>query len=183
MSHDVRQTSKFLSDVLRHRPDEIGAQLDEHGWIDIDELLAKANAAGRHLTRQIIAEAVRTSDKQRFRISDDGTRIRASQGHSIEIHLDLPARTPPDRLYHGTAERCLDSILATGIDKRARQHVHLSADIATAQNVGTRHGRPVVLIVDSDAMHRNRHTFFCSDNGVWLTDHVPSKYLQCVVKD
>lgn len=168
--------SRFLSFVLRHRPDAIGLTLDPEGWADIDTLLQRAQAQ-IPLTRDMIEAAVADNDKQRFSISDDGLRIRARQGHSIAVDLKLPPRTPPARLYHGTATRFLDDILRDGLLRRSRQHVHLSSDPDTATTVGARHGRPVVLVVRADEMHAAGHVFHLSENGVWLTDAVPAAYL------
>ncbi|MEM7777424.1 MAG: RNA 2'-phosphotransferase [Pseudomonadota bacterium] len=172
-----RRTSKFLSYVLRHHPEAIGLELDNAGWTDVDDLIAKANAQGRRLDRDLIVAVVVGNDKQRFKLSQDGQRIRASQGHSRQVDLGLEPITPPELLYHGTAERFLDSILADGLVPRDRQHVHLSADVPTAIAVGQRHGRPVVLRVAAGAMANDGHTFYRSDNGVWLTDRVPAERL------
>ncbi|HEY0585703.1 MAG TPA: RNA 2'-phosphotransferase [Pseudoduganella sp.] len=169
--------SKFLSLVLRHKPEEIGLVLDQNGWASIDELIALANARGANLSRPQIESIVKNNDKQRFAISADGMRIRANQGHSIDIALGLAPQTPPERLYHGSATRFLESIRASGLHSASRQHVHLSADMATAEKVGSRHGKPVILAVDAGQMARDGHLFYLSNNGVWLTDTVPPKYL------
>lgn len=175
--HDpLVSTSKFLSLVLRHQPDVIGLELDDAGWADIDRLIALAQPH-RPLTRALIDAVVANNSKQRFAISEDGRRIRASQGHSIDIELGLQPLAPPTRLYHGTATRFVDAIRREGLDKRSRQHVHLSADADTATNVGARHGRPVVLIVHAGAMAAAGHAFFRSENGVWLTDAVPPAFI------
>jgi len=182
---DVRlqRVSKFLSYVLRHRPDSIGVELDEGGWLDVDTLLAATEHRDPPLTRELIEQVVRENDKQRFRLSEDGRRIRANQGHSVEVQLELAAVEPPAELFHGTAKRFLDSILATGLDRRARHHVHLSADVATASTVGRRHGELVVLRVASGDMQRDGHVFHRSHNGVWLTEHVPERYLTVLAPD
>jgi len=174
----LTKTSRFLSLVLRHRPQEIGLALDPAGWAVIEELLAKLEHAGRALTRAQLEEIVATSDKQRFAISEDGLRIRANQGHSIDVDLGLPPSAPPDVLYHGTATRNTAAILRSGIEKRARHHVHLSADTTTARSVGSRYGVPVLLRVDARRMAADGHVFRCSDNGVWLVDAVPAQYLE-----
>jgi putative RNA 2'-phosphotransferase len=174
----VKSISKFLSFVLRHEPQSIGLSLDEAGWASVDELLDKANAKGKRLDRSLLQHVIDTNDKQRFALSDDGTRIRANQGHSIEVTLGLPAMTPPDVLYHGTATRFLDSILATGLDRRNRHHVHLTESLATAKAVGQRYGKLVLLAVDAQRMSADGHVFHQSDNGVWLTDAVPTRYLR-----
>jgi len=170
--------SKFLSLVLRHDPARIGLVLDAAGWTEVDELLARVNAHGVALTREELETIVTTSDKQRFAFSEDRTRIRANQGHSIAVELDLPPVVPPALLYHGTVERFLTAIRVEGLRKGQRHHVHLSADRATAEKVGARRGRPAVLIVDAAAMTARGIQFFRSENGVWLTDHVPPEFLR-----
>ena len=169
--------SKFLSYVLRHRPDGIGLVLNMEGWVEVDDLIAKASANGNAFTREELAQVVATNDKKRFTLSPDGQRIRAAQGHSVEVVLGLGEAKPPDVLYHGTATRFLDSILAEGLRPGSRQQVHLSADHATAVNVGQRHGKPVVLVIDTLRMREDGHAFYRADNGVWLTDHVPPRFL------
>lgn len=170
-------TSKFLSLVLRHEPGKIGLVLDSAGWTSVDDLLARCATAGRPLTRETLQRVVDTSDKQRFALSEDGMRIRANQGHSVEVDLALAPLVPPAVLLHGTAQRFLDAILAQGLTRQARHHVHLSADPATARAVGRRHGREVVLRVDAARMHADGHRFFRSANGVWLTEAVAPQYL------
>lgn len=178
MSVDHKKISKFLSYVLRHRPDEIGLALDTNGWAAIDDLIARAeSSASVTLTPELLQEVVRTNDKQRFAISDDGTRIRASQGHSVEVDLALAPTQPPEVLFHGTATRFLDAIRRDGLKPMNRQHVHLSADDATATTVGQRHGKPVVLRVRAGDMWRGGRAFFISANGVWLTDRVEPTFL------
>ena len=172
----IVQTSKFLSFVLRHKPGAIGLELDHAGWADVLQLVDCAAADGRKLSEELIRVVVETNDKQRFEMSEDGRRIRASQGHSIDVNLGLKPRTPPDILFHGTAARFLDSILATGLHPRGRQHVHLSADEATAIAVGRRHGKPVVLRVDAVSMVANGMVFYLSKNRVWLADAIPAEY-------
>jgi len=171
------RTSKFLSKVLRHAPESVGLRLDEAGWVDVDELLAAAGRAGVALDRPTLERVVAENDKQRFALSPDGVRIRASQGHSVTVELGLEPVVPPDVLFHGTADRNLDSIRAQGLVPGRRTHVHLSADEATAVNVGRRHGRPVVLRVRAGEMHRAGHPFYRSDNGVWLTGAVPPAHI------
>lgn len=171
------EISKFLSYVLRHAPQSIGLSVDAGGWAAVDDLLAKASAAGQPLGRAALETVVGESDKKRFTFSEDGKRIRAAQGHSFPVDLGLEPKTPPPVLYHGTAKRFLDSILERGILPGDRQKVHLSADLDTAQSVGRRHGSPVVLIVDTHRMSADFHQFIQADNGVWLADLVPSTYL------
>lgn len=177
-SRDTR-TSRFLSLVLRHRPEKIGIELDSAGWVDVDKLL-KACASDRPITRTDLERVVAENDKQRFSISSDGRRIRANQGHSVDVELGLGPTTPPVELYHGTTYRFVDSILKQGLLKGKRHHVHLSADVETAKKVGARRGTPVILTVRATDMHVEGHIFFVTENGVWLTDHVPPKYLKVI---
>jgi putative RNA 2'-phosphotransferase len=172
------QTSKFLSLVLRHEPERIGLQLDDAGWVNVTELLEAVNMHGVSLTLDQLKHVVATNDKKRFAFSDDGQRIRASQGHSIEVELQYEPQAPPESLYHGTPERFVNSIRATGLNKGQRHHVHLSPDPQTATTVGQRRGRPVVLTIRSGDMHRQGHVFYRSANGVWLVDHVPPEFIQ-----
>ncbi len=171
------RTSKFLSLILRHNPGVIGITLSPEGWADVDELLEKAQACGRHISREMLAEVVRENDKQRFAFDETGANIRASQGHSIAVDLRLPPAVPPDVLFHGTATRFLERILSEGLKRMSRQHVHLSKDRATASKVGVRHGTLAILKVDARKMHQNGHVFYLSENGVWLINAVPPKYL------
>ncbi len=171
--------SKNLSYVLRHRPDEIGIILDENGYIAVDELIVQYNAHMKPtLTLAMLKQVVANNDKQRFAFSEDGLYIRASQGHSVQVELGYQSQQPPEVLYHGTAAANLASIRKTGLAKRSRHHVHLSPDTATATNVGTRHGRPVVLTIKALEMHQDGMQFFLSDNGVWLIDEIPVQYIQ-----
>ncbi|MDQ0749709.1 putative RNA 2'-phosphotransferase [Streptomyces africanus] len=176
---DERRTvkvSKYLSKHLRHQPERIGLALDEGGWVEIDTLIAAATAHGFPFTRAELDHVVATNDKRRFAV--EGTRIRASQGHSVEVDLGLPTATPPAYLYHGTVARNLDAIRAEGLRPMDRHAVHLSPDRETATRVGARRGRPVVLAVVAAAMHRDGHVFRVSANGVWLTEAVPPRYLR-----
>jgi putative RNA 2'-phosphotransferase len=170
-------TSKLLSYVLRHRPDSIGLALDAHGWAAVDELLARLAASGKPVDRTLLERVVAVNDKQRFAFNENRTRIRASQGHSIAVDLQLREAEPPAVLYHGTASRFLKSILAAGLRAGARHHVHLSADVRTAMRVGARHGFPAVLVVDAARMRADGIVFYQSDNGVWLTGEVKPRYL------
>jgi putative RNA 2'-phosphotransferase len=172
-----RKVSKFLSLVLRQQPEGIGLVLDAHGWADIDAVIARASEHGVALRRQEILEVVATSDKQRFALDDTGQRIRANQGHSIDIDLGLEPREPPPVLFHGTAEGNLAGIRAEGLKPGRRQHVHLSCDAATVAAVGQRHGRPVILRVAAGPMWSAGHAFYLADNGVWLTDAVPAEFI------
>ena len=177
MDPSLVRTSKFLSLVLRHRPERIGLTLDEHGWARVDELIEAANRSGKKLTLEMMQRTVAENDKQRFSFSADGTRIRANQGHSIQVDLQLEHANPPELLFHGTVERFIASIKAQGLLKRKRQYVHLSPDKETATKVGQRRGEPVILTVSSAKMHQDGHVFYLSKNGVWLTDHVPVEYI------
>ena len=170
---DVK-ASKFMSLVLRHAPETAGLTLDAEGWADVDALVA---GSGGTLTRESVERVVGTSEKKRFALSADGTRVRARQGHSVAVDLGLAPREPPPTLFHGTVERFLPSILREGLTRQSRQHVHLSANRETADTVGRRRGKPVILRVDAAAMHAAGHTFLLSENGVWLTDVVPPEFL------
>ena len=169
--------SKFLSLVLRHKPEEIGLALDESGWAALAELVRLSNQHGTQLTRELVEEVVAKNDKQRFMISPDRTKIRANQGHSIEVELGLAAAQPPELLFHGTIERFLDSIRTQGLHRGNRRHVHLSADEHTARGVATRRGRLVILTVAARMMSESGHMFYLSQNGVWLTEHVPPEFI------
>jgi putative RNA 2'-phosphotransferase len=179
MSIEHTNVSKFLSYVLRHKPEAIGLALDEQGWADIDALIANANATdqGFTLTRSLLQIVVDSNDKKRFTISDDGKKIRAAQGHSVGIDLQLKPVEPPEFLYHGTATRFLDSILQEGLKPQQRQYVHLSQDVETATKVGQRYGKPVVLTIKARLMFEQGLNFYLSENGVWLTEKVPSSFL------
>lgn len=171
------RVSRFLSLVLRHKPQEIGLQLDGQGWTDVAELIDKAAAAGKIFTVQELEQIVATNDKQRFAYNEDRTRIRASQGHSIEVELQLEAANPPEQLYHGTVEKFLRAIQSQGLRKMNRHHVHMSKDRSTAEKVGDRRGEAIILTINSGDMSREGFDFYLSANGVWLTDHVPVKYI------
>ena len=177
MNRQLTEISKFLSFVLRHKPQAIGITLDAEGWVAVEELLAAAARHGQPITRPQVEEVVATNDKRRFSLSPDGRLIRANQGHSVEVDLGLVPVEPPEVLYHGTVEQFLASIRRQGLVRGKRQHVHLSADRDTAARVGQRRGRPVLLVVDSGRMHRAGHAFYRSENGVWLTEAVPVEYL------
>jgi putative RNA 2'-phosphotransferase len=178
MDADLTRISKFLSLVLRHEPGKIGLTLDGQGWARVEDLIACTGRHGRRLDRSLIERVVATNDKQRFALSEDGRMIRASQGHSVAVDLALEPRTPPEVLFHGTATRFLESIRAQGLLAGSRNHVHLSADEATAVKVGSRHGRAVVLKVRAGEMDRAGVAFYRSENGVWLTAHVGVGFLE-----
>lgn len=173
---DQNKVSKFLSYILRHKPDSIGLKLDPYGWLLIDDIIAKSQTE-IILSKNVIEETVSSNKKKRFTISDDGKYIRANQGHSIKVDLQLMPKEPPAILYHGTATRFLDSILKEGLKAGQRQHVHLSSNIETAIEVGRRYGKPVILTIDSKLMYQDGYQFFISDNHVWLTKKIPSEFL------
>jgi len=170
--------SKYLSKHLRHQPERIGIKLALGGWVAVDELLAMCKNHSFPISRIELNEVVAKNDKKRFAFDSTGTLIRANQGHSVEIDLQLEPAIPPDVLYHGTGHGAVAAILREGLRKMSRHHVHLSQDIVTAKKVGARHGLPVVFTVDSAAMHEAGYTFYCSENGVWLVERVPPEYLQ-----
>jgi putative RNA 2'-phosphotransferase len=173
----IKTISKFLSLILRHSPQTIGLQLDEQGWAEVNELLAKASIH-HQISRELLDEVVSTNDKQRFTFNDDGTKIRASQGHSISVDLSLEKMEPPEYLYHGTVSKSIDAIKAEGLKKMDRQHVHLSRDKETAIKVGSRRGIPVILTISSGQMHLAGFAFYLSENQVWLTNHVPERFIK-----
>ncbi|MEH1868567.1 MAG: RNA 2'-phosphotransferase [Nostoc sp.] len=170
--------SKYLSKYLRHTPDAIGIKLAPGGWVAVDELITACAKNKFSITRQELEAVVESSEKQRFSFDSTGTLIRANQGHSVEVDLQLESAVPPDELYHGTGHKSVDSIMEAGLCKMSRHHVHLSKDIATAQTVGARHGKPVVFAISAATMYQAGYIFYCSDNGVWLVDQVPPEYLQ-----
>lgn len=171
------QLSKFLSFVLRHEPGSIGLHLDGAGWADVDDLISRCRARGKPLDRSTLEHVVATSEKKRFAFNEDGTRIRASQGHSVEVDLGYAPAVPPAVLFHGTVASSVDAIRTSGLQKMARHHVHLSVDVATAKNVGGRRGAPLILEIQALKMHEAGMPFFLSANGVWLTDSVPPAYI------
>ena len=172
-------TSKFISLILRHKPETIGITLDEHGWADVQELIDGINHAGGHsLDREILEEIVRSDEKQRYSFNEDHTLIRANQGHSIAVDVELEEKMPPDVLWHGTGEKYVESIDAIGLIPKSRLYVHLSSDIETAKKVGSRHGRPVVYEIDCRKMAEHGYRFYESANHIWLTREVPVIYLK-----
>lgn len=177
MKNQYKQISKFLSLVLRHKPEVIGLNLDENGWAGVKELQEKCAKQNQDFTLEELDEIVETNDKKRFIFNEDQTKIRANQGHSIDINLALKPQQPPEFLYHGTAENNVKSILEKGIEKRSRQHVHLSSDKDTAAKVGMRHGKPVLLTIMTGKMYKNGITFYLSENKVWLTDFIDPEYI------
>ena len=170
----LKNIRKFLSLILRHKPETINLKLDKNGWADNDELIEKSIDIS--LTKELLAEIVERSDKKRFII--ESNRIRANQGHSIVVDLELKSLIPPDILYHGTATKFLDSIMQTGITKQSRHHVHLSQELETAISVGKRHGKVAILEVNAKEMFQKGHNFYCSQNGVWLSNFVDVAFLK-----
>ena len=170
--------SVFISLVLRHKPDAANATLDEHGWADVEKLLAGINEAGRKIDMNILEEIVASDSKQRYSFNQDKTLIRANQGHSIPVDVELKEQEPPEFLYHGTATRFIDSIMNEGLKSMSRLYVHLSKDIETALNVGKRHGNPIVLKIYSGNMYKDGYKFYLSENGVWLTKKVDVGYFE-----
>jgi putative RNA 2'-phosphotransferase len=172
------QTSKFLSMVLRHKPEVIHVTMDNNGWVDIDELIGNAKKfKNMQLPKELLTEIVKKDDKQRYIMDTEKNKIRANQGHSIPIDLGLEPQIPPDELYHGTAARFLESIMENGIKPMSRQYVHLSRTVEIAETVGKRHGKPVVLKINTKAMYAEGHKFYLSENKVWLVDYVPKEYI------
>ena len=177
-SMNEKSFSKFLSLILRHKPETVGIKLDGNGWADVEELLEKINASGWAVTFAELEKVVRENDKQRFSFNEDKTKIRANQGHSVKVDVELEEKIPPEFLYHGTIERNAKSIAAQGLVKGSRLYVHLSADVETARKVATRRrGNPIIYKISAQKMHDDGYKFFQSKNGVWLTDTVPPKYL------
>ena len=177
MKQESQRISRFISLILRHSPETIGLELDSAGWANIDELIELSNVYGKIFNHKNLEYLVETSGKQRFSISTCGTRIRANHGHSIRVNIINEDEEPPAHLFHGTARRFVKDILAAGITPQTRQFVHLSTTKKIAKKVGRRHGKPVVLHIDSNQMSQDGYKFFCSASGVWLTDHVPLKYI------
>ena len=176
-SNSAVRISRYISMILRHHPEKAGVSLDEHGWADVDALIAGVSKV-HPLTRELLEEIVRTDDKQRYSFSEDGTRIRANQGHSVHVDVELARKEPPEYLFHGTGQKYTAFIDRQGLLPRGRLYVHLSSDTETAQKVGVRHGTPVIYRVASGKMARDGFAFFLSVNQVWLTPIVPAEYLE-----
>ena len=170
--------SKYIALILRHKPETIGITLDENGWASVSELLSGINASGNKIDMQTLEEIVAEDEKQRYSFNADKTKIRANQGHSINVDVELKKAEPPEILFHGTGEKFVPSIKSEGLKPKSRLYVHLSKDRETAVKVGSRHGKPVVFEVNSSEMSRNGYEFFLSENGVWLTKIVPAEYLR-----
>ncbi len=173
----LKDTSRFISLILRHKPEVIGITLDEHGWASVEELIAGVSRT-HSLNMEMLEEIVQSDDKMRYSFNSDKTKIRANQGHSVQVDVELTERTPPPLLYHGTGEKYVPSIEKTGLIPKTRLYVHLSSEYATALMVGARHGKPVVFKVDTKKMANDGYKFFVSANGVWLTKSVPAEYLE-----
>lgn len=176
-NHTEKYISKFLSYILRHKPEELGIALDPHGWTDVAILLTNMNSKGMAIDMALLEQVVANNAKKRFAFNEDKTLIRANQGHSVSVELAYEPQQPPAVLYHGTGSRNTEAILAGGLLKMQRHHVHLSNDAGTAKMVGQRHGKPVIFKINAGAMHQAGFVFYQSENGVWLTDHVPATYL------
>lgn len=177
MNRRLLRISKFLSLVLRHKPQTVGLSLDQGGWAKVDEVLDKAKETGVSVTRELLQQVVKQSEKQRFSLTEDGLRIRANYGHSIPVDLGLEPLMPPEFLFHGTAKHSLDSIERQGIVPKKRNYVHLSPDKHTAVRVGKRHGKAIVLIIQAGRMYEHGFQFFRSVKGIWLTEKIPSEYI------
>jgi putative RNA 2'-phosphotransferase len=175
---DLKNTSKFLSLVLRHKPEEIGVTMDANGWVSVDELIEKCNTNKVSLDFDTLEEIVITSDKQRFAFNDECTKIRANQGHTVNVDLEFTATKPIEFLYHGTVVKYLDGIKSNGLQKMQRLHVHLSKDLETAIKVGSRRGNPIILKIHALKMYEKGYEFYLSKNGVWLCDHVPTEFIE-----
>ncbi len=175
-----RKLSRYISLILRHKPETIGITLDRNGWADVEKLIDGIKKSGYYIDKDILETIVRQDEKQRYSFNEEHTRIKANQGHSINVDLGLEERKPPEILYHGTATKSIESIMKEGITRQTRQYVHLSTDCETALKVGRRHGKPVILEVNSETMFNDGCRFYLSDNGVWLTDTVPVKYIKVI---
>lgn len=173
-----KELSKFISLILRHKPEVIGISLDEHGWADVDELIRGINRAGSRIDMDLLEKIVADDEKQRYSFNNDKTSIRANQGHSIAVDVELAEKIPPDILYHGTGEKYVASIEKEGLIPKSRLYVHLSTDYDTAVKVGSRHGKPVIYQIDAKQMYKEGYAFFLSVNGVWLVKNVPTVFLK-----
>lgn len=172
------KTSKFLSLILRHQPEVVGLTLDENGWVEVKKLIKSCEESDNKFTFAELKEIVETNDKKRFAFNENETKIRANQGHSLEVEIEFEKQMPPESLFHGTAEKNLDVIFAEGLKKMQRHHVHLSANAETARSVGSRYGKPVILQIDTKSMLNEGFEFFVSANSVWLVENVPAKFLK-----
>lgn len=173
--------SKFLAYILRHNPSAVGISLDERGWADMDELIKGINATGRSIDRDLLEQIVREDKKGRYSFNEDKSKIRANQGHSVDVRVEMAECAPPDTLYHGTAKKFLASIKDSGICRRSRRFVHLSGDIKTAFAAGSRYGEPIVLVIDAKRMVADGYRFWLSINGVWQSSDIPWKYVKRIL--
>lgn len=178
MKNSDSKISKYISLILRHRPEEIGLKLDEHGYLNVSGLINGINKSYEGFNMDDLERIVREDSKQRYSFNEEKSKIRANQGHSIPVNLELQAIKPPNKLYHGTGRKFLDSILKNGLIKKERQYVHLSRDLETASIVGKRHGDLVVLEIDAESMFNKGIKFYLSNNNVWLCDYVPVEYVK-----
>lgn len=175
---DKTSLSKFIALVLRHKPETIGITLDEHGWADVSQLIVGINKSGKQIDMPILEDIVAADEKQRYSFNSDKTKIRANQGHSVNVDVELKKAAPPEILYHGTGEKFVQYIRDEGLKPKSRLYVHLSKDKETAEKVGARHGKPHIFFVHSGKMFRAGYKFFLSENGVWLTKSVPPEFLE-----
>lgn len=173
----LTKLSTFIAYILRHNPAAVGISIDTHGWARVNDLIDGINRTGRHIDFETLNIIVLNDSKSRYSFNDDKTKIRANQGHSISVDLQMTEINPPDTLYHGTTEKYLNGIKEFGILKKSRNFVHLSSDIDTAMKVGARHGKAVVLVINAKEMARCGHKFYLSANGVWQTDYVPFSFV------
>lgn len=174
---DLQSISKYMSLILRHKPEVIGICIDEHGWANVEKLIQGIAKNNPGFNMEALEEIVKTDNKQRYSFNDDKTLIRANQGHSIQVDVELEEKEPPNVLYHGTGEKYVTSIDKNGLIPKSRLYVHLSRDIETARAVGKRHGKEIIYSVNSAQMHKDGYKFYLSKNGIWLTKKVPMKYL------
>lgn len=178
MKDELQKTSRFLSLILRHKPEVVGITLDGKGWADVSELITGVNRDGKYfLDMETLEKIVRDDEKKRYSFSADRKKIRANQGHSIKVDVELKKSPPPEFLWHGTAEKYVDSINKEGLRPKSRLYVHLSADVETAEKVGSRHGKPVIYRISSGEMYRQGYDFYLSENGVWLADFIPTGFM------
>lgn len=169
--------SIFISLVLRHKPEAANVKIDEHGWVEVAELIKGTKRKGYKIDMAILEQIVKIDRKKRYSFNEDKSKIRANQGHSIKVDVGLVEKTPPEVLYHGTATRFLSSIMSQGLKGQSRLYVHLSDNIKTAKKVGSRHGEPTILKIDSSKMNQEGHKFYLSENNVWLCNAVPVEYI------
>lgn len=177
---NLTNLSRYMSLILRHKPEVIGITLDEHGWASVNDLICGIEKNNPGFNMDILEQIVRTDSKQRYSFNDDKSLIRANQGHSVNVDVELKEKEPPEYLYHGTGEKYVKSINQDGLIPKSRLYVHLSKDIKTAENVGKRHGKEIIYRINSGRMYRNGYKFYLSENGIWLTKEAPVKYLEMV---